>query len=152
MVCIIRTIILYDFRYNIDGPKKGKLEHFNNNLPGLPDNIRKSSLGGYWVGLATVRKPAFSMLDLIASRPWIRSIVTKVNTHNTLFSGISFFYGRQWEIENWLLYKLRRYRQVAVINTVVCCTHIYHFWNSLHVRQKTWNLKYFFALGQNVCV
>lgn len=72
------------YKYYIDGPQKGKLEDFNNNLPGLPDNIRKSSLGGYWVGLAAVRKPSFSMLDLIASRPWIRSIVTKIFSQEIL--------------------------------------------------------------------
>ncbi|XP_045172288.2 adipocyte plasma membrane-associated protein-like isoform X2 [Mercenaria mercenaria] len=66
------------YRYNLDGPNKGKLEDFNNNLPGIPDNIRRSAKGGYWVGLAGVRKPEFSLIDLSAANPWIRGIVTKI--------------------------------------------------------------------------
>ena len=66
------------YRYNLEGPYKGKLEDFNNNLPGLPDNIRRSASGGYWVGMASVRKPDFSIIDLVAPHPWLRGIVTKV--------------------------------------------------------------------------
>ena len=65
------------FRYDLKGPAKGKLEIFHDNLPGLPDNIRRSHSGGYWVGLASVRK-GFSFIDFGASRPWIRSLMTKV--------------------------------------------------------------------------
>ncbi|KAL4238695.1 hypothetical protein ACF0H5_003402 [Mactra antiquata] len=77
-VLLVSTTRAAIYRYYIDGPKKGNFEDFNNNLPGLPDNIRKSSLGGYWVGLAGVRKEAFSMMDFTAPHPWIRSLLTKV--------------------------------------------------------------------------
>lgn len=50
------------------------------NLPGLPDNIRPSSGGGYWVGFATVRqKNVFSFVDYCSTRPWIKTLLTKVN-------------------------------------------------------------------------
>ena len=42
-------------RYYIKGEHEGKSEVFAQNLPGLPDNIRLSSRGGYWVGLALKR-------------------------------------------------------------------------------------------------
>lgn len=66
------------YRYHIDGPRKGTLDDFNNNLPGIPDNIRRGARGGYWVGFAGVRKPGFSFIDLSAAHPWIRSIITKI--------------------------------------------------------------------------
>lgn len=66
------------FRYHLDGPRKGELDDFNNNLPGIPDNIRIAARGGYWVGMAGVRKPGFSFIDFSAANPWIRSILTKV--------------------------------------------------------------------------
>ena len=69
-------------RYHLDGAKKGHLEPFSENLPGLPDNIRKSSLGGYWVGTAAVRKPAFSFVDFGAPRPWIKKFITKVRPYS----------------------------------------------------------------------
>lgn len=74
------------FRYNLQGPNRGKLEVFNDNLPGLPDNIRRSSYGGYWVGLATVRKKSFSFIDFAASRPWLRSLMTKLFSLDVLTS------------------------------------------------------------------
>ncbi|XP_060562915.1 adipocyte plasma membrane-associated protein-like [Ruditapes philippinarum] len=39
------------YKYYLEGPRKGVLEDFNNNLPGLPDNIRRSATGGYWVSV-----------------------------------------------------------------------------------------------------
>ena len=66
-------------RYNLKGPKAGTLEVINDNLPGLPDNIRPSSSGGYWVGLALTRvQGRFSIMDFCAEKPWLRSLVMKV--------------------------------------------------------------------------
>ncbi|WAR19770.1 APMAP-like protein, partial [Mya arenaria] len=60
-ILLVSTTQAAVHKYHLEGSKKGQLETFNNNLPGLPDNIRRSSLGGYWVGMATVRKPGKSM-------------------------------------------------------------------------------------------
>ncbi|XP_006822136.1 adipocyte plasma membrane-associated protein-like [Saccoglossus kowalevskii] len=65
-------------KYNLKGPNRGKVEVFANNLPGLPDNIRPSSSGGYWVGMAIIRDPTFSAFDYVASRPWLRSLLLKI--------------------------------------------------------------------------
>ena len=74
-------------RYHLKGPKAGTMDVFADNLPGLPDNVRKSSSGGYWVGIAIVRRPGqFNMFDYVASRPWIRSFVTKVTLFHYFFS------------------------------------------------------------------
>lgn len=41
----------------LKGPKAGKSELFAKNLPGFPDNIDKSSKGGFWVALTSKRLP-----------------------------------------------------------------------------------------------
>jgi len=48
------------------------------NLPILPDNIRQSSSGGYWIGAGAVRKAPFSMIDWLAPRPFFRKMFSKV--------------------------------------------------------------------------
>ncbi|KAL8615676.1 hypothetical protein ACOMHN_034826 [Nucella lapillus] len=66
-------------RYHIKGPQQGQTDVFADNLPGWPNNIRRSGRGTYWVGFASVRHAdKFSVLDFAASRPWIRSIVAKL--------------------------------------------------------------------------
>lgn len=67
------TIILS--RYYIKGEYEGKSEVFAQNLPGIPDNIRLSSNGGYWVGLAWIRT-GFS--NLLTQYPRARSFIAKV--------------------------------------------------------------------------
>lgn len=62
-------------RYYIKGEHEGKLEVFAQNLPGMPDNIRLSSKGGYWVGFAAIRTD-FS--DLSAQYPRARRFIAKV--------------------------------------------------------------------------
>lgn len=64
------------------GPKAGNMEVFMDNLPGLPDNIRLSSSGGYWVGMATKRS---SVYDFMARQPWIKKFLTKVNFMKLFF-------------------------------------------------------------------
>ena len=66
------------FRYYIKGNKEGMVETFMENLPGLPDNIRESSNGGYWIPMGAVRKAPFSMIDWMAPRPWFRNMLVKV--------------------------------------------------------------------------
>ncbi|UMM19540.1 hypothetical protein L5515_015094 [Caenorhabditis briggsae] len=57
----------------------GKIEMFAANLPGLPDNIRSSGRGTYWVGLAATRTATHpSMLDRLGSHPGIRQFLVDV--------------------------------------------------------------------------
>lgn len=67
--------MIYIYRYYLKGEKKGKMEVFMDNLPGLPDNIRLSSSGGYWIGMATLRSKVY---DYMAENPWLKKMVTKV--------------------------------------------------------------------------
>lgn len=68
------------FRYYIKGEHEGKSEVFAQNLPGYPDNIRLSSHGGYWVGLAWKRT---QVTDLLGKYPRARNFLVKVNTEFT---------------------------------------------------------------------
>uniref|UniRef100_A0A8C6SSE8 Adipocyte plasma membrane-associated protein n=1 Tax=Neogobius melanostomus TaxID=47308 RepID=A0A8C6SSE8_9GOBI len=57
----------------------GGMETFAENLPGFPDNIRRSSGGGLWVAMSAVRPcPGFSMLDFLSQRPWIKKLIFKI--------------------------------------------------------------------------
>jgi simple sugar transport system permease protein/ribose transport system permease protein len=56
-------------KYFFDGPRKGEVEVVIANLPGYPDNINRSSGGGYWVALMGMRTPA---LDLALEMPGFR--------------------------------------------------------------------------------
>ena len=68
------------FRYHLTGPNAGKMTMFAENLPGLPDNVRLSSTGGYWVGIAVVRHPdKLSIYDFGTDKPSFRKMVTKVS-------------------------------------------------------------------------
>ncbi|XP_033125000.1 adipocyte plasma membrane-associated protein-like [Anneissia japonica] len=64
----------------LKGTMKGQVVSFVENLPGLPDNIRVSSNGGYWVGFSVVRKQPFSLFDFLSDKPWVRSYISKVIT------------------------------------------------------------------------
>lgn len=68
-----------NYSYYFEGAQKGKLVHFVDNLPGLPDNIRLSSTTGdcFYVGMCSVRsdqKPSF--VDKMNKWPKIRRLVT----------------------------------------------------------------------------
>ena len=54
---------------------------FAQNLPGLPNNIRLSSRGGYWVGLALSRT---EMIDLLAKYPRAKNFILKVTKYDFL--------------------------------------------------------------------
>jgi len=72
--------ILYN-RYHLKGINAGHAEVFVDNLPCLPDNIRPSSSGGYWIACGTVRyEGIFNAYDCLGPRPWIRWLVSKVST------------------------------------------------------------------------
>jgi len=58
---------------------------FVENMPGLPDNIRLSSSGGYWVAMPVVRpNPGFSLLDFLSEKPWIKRMIFKVKKKKKL--------------------------------------------------------------------
>lgn len=79
-IVILFFFFKLNFRYHLKGPKKGSLEVINNNLPGIPDNIRRSSTGGYWIGMALIRKKnKFSFFDYCAEKPWLRALIMKVS-------------------------------------------------------------------------
>lgn len=42
-------------RYFLKGKNQGQKEIFVDNLPGLPDNIRPSNRGGYYIVMASPR-------------------------------------------------------------------------------------------------
>ncbi|MFH4977617.1 hypothetical protein AB6A40_004326 [Gnathostoma spinigerum] len=74
------------WRYHLGGPKAGKLEIFANNLPGLPDNIRLSSKGTFWVGMADVRRHGqFALLDFMSDKLYLRDVLLKI-TPNFAYS------------------------------------------------------------------
>ena len=56
---------------------------FAQNLPGLPYNIRLSSRGGYWVGLALSRT---EMIDLLAKYPRAKNFLLKVTKYDFFLS------------------------------------------------------------------
>ena len=57
---------------------KGGADMFVENMPGLPDNSRLSSSGGYWVAMLAVRpSPGFSLLDFLSEQPWIKRMTFK---------------------------------------------------------------------------
>ncbi|KAL8605746.1 hypothetical protein ACOMHN_066262 [Nucella lapillus] len=65
--------------YYLTGPRKGEAEIFAENLPGFPDNIRRSGRGTYWVGIAVIRRAErVSFVDIAAPHPWLRRLVTKL--------------------------------------------------------------------------
>ncbi|PIN09897.1 putative alkaloid synthase/Surface mucin Hemomucin [Handroanthus impetiginosus] len=58
-------------RYYIQGPRKGSVDIFVENLPGLADNIRYDGEGQYWIGLTTEQH----MFELYKRYPSIRKII-----------------------------------------------------------------------------
>lgn len=62
-------------RYWLTGPKAGQVELFAEGLPGLPDNIRPASAGGYWVALGARRSKA---LDFLHPRPLAKRFFAKL--------------------------------------------------------------------------
>jgi len=62
------------YRYWIEGPKKGQVEPFVENLPGYPDNLNRSSDGGYWLAMVGIRSPTY---DLAMRHPGFRRRMIK---------------------------------------------------------------------------
>ncbi|NWX28660.1 APMAP protein, partial [Notiomystis cincta] len=79
------NLLSVTFRYYVSGLMKGGADMFVENMPGLPDNIRLSSSGGYWVAMAVVRpNPGFSLLDFLSEKPWIKRMIFKLLSQETV--------------------------------------------------------------------
>lgn len=61
-------------RFWFDGPQKGKVVTIIDDMPGYPDNIRRSSDGQFWVALLGMRTPA---MDLAMTMPGFRRRMTQ---------------------------------------------------------------------------
>lgn len=84
-VLVTETTMARIKRVHVSGLNKGGMDTFVENLPGFPDNIRRSSSGGYWVAMSAVRpNPGFSMLDFLSQRPWIKKLIFKVFSQDVL--------------------------------------------------------------------
>ncbi|XP_016380207.1 adipocyte plasma membrane-associated protein [Sinocyclocheilus rhinocerous] len=84
-VLVAETTMARIRRVHVSGLNKGGMDTFIDNLPGFPDNIRRSSSGGYWVAMSTVRpSPGFSMLDFLSQRPWLKKLIFKLFSQDTL--------------------------------------------------------------------
>ncbi|KAG7462583.1 hypothetical protein MATL_G00186310 [Megalops atlanticus] len=78
-VLVAETTMARIRRVHVSGLNKGGMDTFVDNLPGFPDNIRRSSSGGYWVAMSAVRpNPGFSMLDFLSQKPWIKKLIFKL--------------------------------------------------------------------------
>ncbi|KAL3621667.1 Strictosidine synthase [Castilleja foliolosa] len=58
-------------RYYIKGPRKGNVDIFVKNLPGLPDNIRYDGEGQYWIAITTEA----DSWELIQGFTFIRKVI-----------------------------------------------------------------------------
>lgn len=74
-VVFCETMLRRCRKYYIEGPKKGSIEKFVEDLPGYPDNIHHDGEGQYWIGLAS--SPTYSW-ELAMRYPVIRKAVAMV--------------------------------------------------------------------------
>ncbi|XP_070181108.1 adipocyte plasma membrane-associated protein-like [Littorina saxatilis] len=74
-----------------DHPKRGSLEVFADNLPGVVDNIRRSPRKTYWVGIAQSRHyPMPSVLDIYGDNAKIRGALISMVNRNVKFDNPKF--------------------------------------------------------------
>ena len=88
---ILMPSVVSQCRLRVRGSRRGQVSVFADNLPGMPDNIRPSRSGGYWVPLSIIRQPDFSMLDYGAKRPWLREFLAKVHSPTEASKGAICF-------------------------------------------------------------
>uniref|UniRef100_A0A914Z1A4 Strictosidine synthase conserved region domain-containing protein n=1 Tax=Panagrolaimus superbus TaxID=310955 RepID=A0A914Z1A4_9BILA len=78
-VLICETSAARISRYYFDGPKKGIHEYFVTNLSGLPDNIRTTNNGTYYIAFAASRIPNhWSLIDFLAPFPFFRKLILQL--------------------------------------------------------------------------
>ncbi|MED6193171.1 hypothetical protein PIB30_016669 [Stylosanthes scabra] len=73
-ILIAETTNCRVLKYWLNTPKAGTLEHFAD-LPGFPDNIKRSPRGGFWVGMHSRRD---KLVQWILSYDWIGKVLVKV--------------------------------------------------------------------------
>jgi sugar lactone lactonase YvrE len=62
-------------RYWLAGPKKGQMDVFIDDLPGVPDGILGNGKGQYWITLVTPRDPTF---DFLTDHPFLRKMFLRL--------------------------------------------------------------------------
>lgn len=68
------------------------LSTFASNLPGLPDNIRASGRGTYWVAMSQARHQNMStLLDEYAGQPQMREMVAMVRREELQWENLADF-------------------------------------------------------------
>ncbi|KAM2063564.1 hypothetical protein ACFX16_027086 [Malus domestica] len=77
-VIFCETVMRRCRKYYLQGTKKGSVENFIDQLPGMPDNIRYDGEGRYWIALATDVKPYW---DLALRYPFIRKVLAIVKRY-----------------------------------------------------------------------
>lgn len=66
-------------RIGLEGPSRDLFSTFADNLPGMPDNIMKSSDGGYWVAIVLPRHAgSFDVYGFLGRHPLLRTWLSKV--------------------------------------------------------------------------
>ena len=78
-VLVCETTLARIIRHWIGGNSSviGKSEVLIDNLPGIPDNIRLTSTGNYWIAFASVRHTKQpSLLDRLRNWPRLRSLIS----------------------------------------------------------------------------
>ncbi|KAM7261196.1 hypothetical protein ACFE04_026671 [Oxalis oulophora] len=78
-VIFCETVMRRCKKFHIEGEKKGTVESFVQDIPGLPDNIRYDGQGIYWIGIVSEITPAW---DLSFKYPFIRKVAGMI--HKTI--------------------------------------------------------------------
>lgn len=79
---VVETAKSRVLRHWLEGPRAGQTEVFGpHTLPGYPDNIRESSLGGYYVSLVAVKdRSSLNLLNKAAGYKYIRKFIIRFLT------------------------------------------------------------------------
>jgi adipocyte plasma membrane-associated protein len=78
-ILVCETSLARIIRHWIGGNSSiiGQSEVFVDNLPGLPDNIRLTSTGNYWIAFASVRHETHpSLIDRLRNWPRLRALLS----------------------------------------------------------------------------
>jgi sugar lactone lactonase YvrE len=62
-------------RYWLIGPKKGQVDVFVDNLPGIPDNITFNGQDTYWLAL---HEPRSAATEFFQARPFLRGVLKRI--------------------------------------------------------------------------
>ncbi|XP_032071388.1 adipocyte plasma membrane-associated protein [Thamnophis elegans] len=125
-VLVAETTMARIRRYYVSGLMKGGEDLFVENMPGFPDNIRLSSSGGYWVAMSAIRaNPGFSMVDFLSEKPWIRRIIFKLLSAETVIKFVPK-YSLVVELSNTGSYRRSFHDPNGMVATYVSEAHEYN--------------------------